>query len=169
MSTAGEITPGTGKLDWKRIEPGLRARWGIQRMGKVKAIVRVQNYEDVLAVERGVQPQSSIRTVEIEGIVDTGASLLCLQPGMIQNLGLSPIRTASVQTANGMVTRRMFGGAMIQIGDRSTQMAVMETDDRTPVLIGCVVLEMLDYVVDPKGERIIPNPDHGNELTYEIY
>jgi hypothetical protein len=41
--------------------------------------------------------------------------------------------------------------------------------DDCPVLIGQVPLEVLDFVVDPQGQRLIGNPAHGGEQILEIY
>ena len=38
---------------------------------------------------------------------------------------------------------------------------VCEVPDECPVLIGQTPLELLDFVVDPVGQRLIGNPDHG--------
>jgi hypothetical protein len=37
------------------------------------------------------------------------------------------------------------------------------------VLIGQLPLEALDFVVDPRGRRIIGNPAHGGELMYDLF
>jgi hypothetical protein len=36
-------------------------------------------------------------------------------------------------------------------------------------LIGQVPLELLDFVVDPRGQRLIGNPEHGGEHIIELY
>jgi hypothetical protein len=41
--------------------------------------------------------------------------------------------------------------------------------DDCPVLIGQVPLELLDFVVDPGGQRLIGNPAHGGEHIIELY
>ena len=38
-----------------------------------------------------------------------------------------------------------------------------------PVLIGQIPLELLDWVVDPKGQRLIGNPEHGGEQIMEVF
>ena len=38
-----------------------------------------------------------------------------------------------------------------------------------PVLIGQAPLEMLDWVVDLKGQRLIGNPEHGGEHVMEVF
>jgi hypothetical protein len=36
-------------------------------------------------------------------------------------------------------------------------------------LIRFIPLEMLDFVVDPRGQRLIGNPDHGGEWMIDMY
>lgn len=38
-----------------------------------------------------------------------------------------------------------------------------------PGLIGRIPLEWLDFVVDPRGQRLIGNRDHGGEQMLEMY
>ena len=46
----------------------------------------------------------------------------------------------------------------------------MEVPDDTPVLIGQLPLEQLDFVsLDPRGGSLIGNPAHGGEQMYELY
>jgi hypothetical protein len=37
------------------------------------------------------------------------------------------------------------------------------------VIIGYVPLELLDFVVDPKGQRLVGNPDHGGEQMMDMF
>jgi hypothetical protein len=46
---------------------------------------------------------------------------------------------------------------------------VAEVPDDCPVLIGQIPLEVLDFVVDPVGQRLIGNPAHGGEQMLEMY
>ena len=45
---------------------------------------------------------------------------------------------------------------------------VAEIPDELPLVIGQVPLEMMDWVVDPKGRRLIGNPEHGGEPMIEV-
>ena len=38
-----------------------------------------------------------------------------------------------------------------------------------PVLIGQVGLELLDFVVDPKRQRLIGNPEHGGKFMHDMF
>ncbi|MCP4753218.1 MAG: hypothetical protein GY866_20195 [Proteobacteria bacterium] len=71
--------------------------------------------------------------------------------------------------ANGRVERRIFSIASIDIGGREIRMDIMENDATTPPLIGYLVLETMDYVVDTKSQKIIPNPEHEGKLIADLY
>jgi hypothetical protein len=45
---------------------------------------------------------------------------------------------------------------------------VSEIPNSCPALIGQIPLELLDFVVDPKGQRLIGNPDHGGEEMIDL-
>lgn len=38
-----------------------------------------------------------------------------------------------------------------------------------PVLIGQLPLEGLDFIVDPKKQKLVGNPEHGGEQMIEMY
>ena len=46
---------------------------------------------------------------------------------------------------------------------------VVEVDDDVPNLLGQIPLEYLDLVVDPRGQKLIPNPEHGDKQMSEEY
>ena len=138
-------------------------------MGRVVTTVKVQSFTDVLEAGAGTLDASGIRSVEFEGIVDTGATYLCLPPSAIAQLGLPPSHTRRVRTANGDVQRRIFKGAEVTIQGRTEQMSVMESAEQTPTLVGYLVLEALDFIVDPLAQKLVPNPEHGGEWMAECY
>ncbi len=140
-----------------------------QTVGRTVEKVTVQSFEDILDAAKGRIEQAQIRTVEVEAVADTGVTYLCLPPSVIERLGLSISGTRWVQTANGNVERRIFKGAEVTIQGRTEQMSVMENDESTPPLIGYVVLEVLDFVVDPKASKLIPNPAHEGKWVADLY
>ncbi|MDZ7261151.1 MAG: retroviral-like aspartic protease family protein [candidate division KSB1 bacterium] len=137
-------------------------------MGKIREKVIVKNFGDILKTTEGLIKDAEIRTVVLEAVVDTGATFLCLPPKAIAELGLMYSHSRNVITANGEVKRRMFAGAVISIQGRETQMSVMENDEVTPPLIGYLVLEDLDLVVDTKSQKLIPNPEHNGEWVVDL-
>jgi clan AA aspartic protease len=138
-------------------------------VGRTMERVRIQNYVDIFDVSRGQLEEGEVRTAEVEAVVDTGATYLCLPPSVIHELGLLHSRSRPVQTANGIVERRIFNGAEITIKGRTEQLSVMENDETTPALIGYVVLEVLDFVVDPRSQELIPNPAHEGKWMSDLF
>ena len=45
----------------------------------------------------------------------------------------------------------------------------MENDQQTPALIGVLILEALDFVVDPKSEALSPNPASEGKWMADLY
>jgi predicted aspartyl protease len=140
------------------------------RMGKVVVAAKVENLGDLFAVEHGTRPPDQVRSVEVaDALVDTGATTLGLPRRMIEQLGLVHFRTRQVRTAGGSVPLRMYRAAQLTVQGRDCVCDVMELPDECPVLIGQVPLELLDWVVDPVGQRLIGNPAHGGEHVLEAY
>lgn len=48
-------------------------------------------------------------------------------------------------------------------------MDVMENDATPPPLIGYLVLETMDLVVDTKSQKIMPNPEHDGKWVMDLY
>jgi clan AA aspartic protease len=141
----------------------------VSAMGKTLEKVTVKNFGDIVLLSKGMIGEDEIREVEVEALVDTGAAFFCLPPGEIEKLGLLYSHTREVTTANGKVGRRIFGGAVIIIQGRDIEMQVMENDAVTPPLIGYLILEAMDFVVDPKSQKILPNPAHDGKWIIDLY
>ncbi len=139
-------------------------------MGRAIEKLIINNYVDEVNAIEGLIKKDRIRTVEIEAVVDTGATYVCLGREDIEKLGLKYHDIVDIKTANGKASRRIFKGAEIELKGRSFVMEVMENDPGTPALIGYLLLEALDYVVDPKNQQIIPNPaSEGGKWFADMY
>jgi hypothetical protein len=82
---------------------------------------------------------------------------------------MRPFRTRRILTAAGPAEARVYGAVRLTVQGRDCTVDVSELPDERPVLIGQVPLELLDFVVDPAGQRLIGNPAHGGEQMLEIY
>lgn len=113
-------------------------------MGRIVAKIKVENLEDILRAERGELSPSKIRSVEMDALVDPGATLLCLPAKAIANWGLSFLETRVAVAANGPGVKRVFRSAQLTILNRTCTTDVMEVEDDLPALV------VLDLKVDPK-------------------
>ena len=138
-------------------------------MGRVTEKLLVKNYVDVANASAGIIKPEQIRLLETDAIVDTGATYVCLSRKNIETLGLPFHNTINIKTANGKASRRTFEGAKIELKGRSFVMEVMENDEDTPALIGYLLLEALDFVVDPKTQSVIPNPAHEGKWAADLF
>lgn len=139
-------------------------------MGKVLVAARIENLEDLFNAERGLIPDEQVRRVDIpDALVDTGATGLLLPSRMIEELGLHPLHTRQARGLGGPVPMRMYRAVRLTIQGRDCAIDVGELPNDFPVLVGQVPLEMLDWVIDPKGQRLIGNPEHGGEHVMEVF
>ena len=138
-------------------------------MGKVQVAAKIENLEDIFKAEAGTLPAEQVRSVDVsDALVHTGAVMLSLPRRMVAQLGLKPYRTRRVRTVGGIVETRICAAVRLTVQDRDFTSDVAEIPDDCPVLIGQIPLEGLDLVVDPIGQRLIGNPEHGGEQMLDI-
>ncbi len=139
-------------------------------VGKVLVSARIENLADVEIRERGLIPAEQVRAVEVDdALVDTGATGLLLPRSMIAQLGLRHFRTRPARGIGGAVTMSMYCAVRLTIQGRECALDVGEIDDTLPVLIGQIALDSLDWVVAPRGQRLIGNPEHGGEHIMDVF
>ena len=71
-----------------------------------------------------------------------------------------------VKYADGRATRAAAQGAYVKILERDSAFTAVVEPKRDTVLIGAIVLEDLDLLVDCQHQRLIPRDPHG--AIYEI-
>jgi len=139
-------------------------------MGRVVVAATIENLPDLENLRQGLVSAEQVRRVEVpDALVDTGASMLSMPTRMIEQLGLSPLRTRPVRTSTGTRMAQVYGTVRLTIQGRDCPSDVIEVPDDCPVLVGQVPLELMDFVVDPAGQRLIGNPAHGGEQVIELY
>jgi len=137
-------------------------------MGKVIIKIKLTNQADLVLQDLKLLKRKP-RTVEAEALVDTGATRLYLKPSVIQALGLKRIDEIQSRTTNGIRQRGVFQPARLEVLGRSGTFDVVDIDEDVPNLLGQIPLEYLDFVVDPQGRKLIPNPEHGDKQMSEEY
>jgi predicted aspartyl protease len=137
-------------------------------MGKVIAKFTLTNYNELVARDLKVLKRKP-RSIEVEALVDTGATRLYLKPSIIKKLGLTKTGTVNSRTTNGNRERGVYSPVKMELMGRSGEFAVVEVDETVPNLLGQIPLEYLDFVVDSKNQKLRPNPEHGAEWMTEEY
>jgi len=139
-------------------------------IGKVLVSARIENLDDIFSVNKGLKKPDEVRSIDVpEALVDTGAFGLLLPERMIDSLGLDVLNERNAMTANGPVSLKTYRGVRLSVQGRDCILDVTAIRDDCPVLIGQLPLEMMDWVVDPRRQRLIGNPDHGGEHILEVF
>ena len=129
-------------------------------MGEVRATVVLENGEDRGLVRRGALPASEVRRLEVEMLVDTGAVVSLLPQDMVEALGLGVLDKVIVSLANDEKVEMPIAGPLVL----TTVGRTMNTDclvgpPRCEPLLGHVVLERLDLIVDPTKRQLTVRPE----------
>ena len=140
-------------------------------MGKVVIKAWLRNNQDLTRLADGRIAVEQVRQQEQELIVDTGARAVGLPLSIIEQLGLPATRKVTVTLSDGSrQERQLYGELRIQVGDRDDVFSCVAKPEGAPLLIGQIVLEALDLVVDCGQQRLIPNPEAPDGMMlYEDY
>lgn len=140
---------------------------GGNRVGRVSVRMEVVNFFDVALERQGLLKPDQVRRQSVDGIVDSGAAKLVLPQAVVKQLGLPLSDRVTVRYADGRTAQRHEAeGVYVQLlGRHGTFTAVVEPK-RTSALIGAIVLEDLDLLVDCQQQRVVPRDPHG--AIYEI-
>ena len=138
-------------------------------MGKVMTKVKLTNQQDEMLARHGLLSPDQVRTVEVEALVDTGATTLVLPAEICRRLGLREVGRRRVRYADGR--RREIPWVtdlFIEILGRGMGCdALVETEGTVP-LIGQIPLEGLDLVVNPKTGDLMPDPESPDEPLLDL-
>lgn len=138
-------------------------------MGRVLTEATIYNVHDLVEAKFGKLPVDEVRRVTVtDALVDTGATTLCLPKRLLDQLGLTKQYDKRAVTAGGVRTLNVYESARVEIAGRLATVDPIEVPDESPVLIGQIPLEMMDWVVDPQSRRLIGNPAHGGEHILEV-
>jgi predicted aspartyl protease len=138
-------------------------------MGKLTVRFIAVNYDDQSDVARK-RTKRKPRRVEADALVDTGATRLYLRREVIKTLGLRPMSEITSRTMSDRAEKRtVFSPVELEVQGRKGLFDVIELPDTLPNIIGQIPLEHLDWVVDLRNRKLLPNPEHKHgEMTDEF-
>ncbi len=137
----------------KLMEPSL--------MGRNTVEVKLLNHRDRVLADEGVLAEHEVRQATILGVVDTGATRLVLPKSVADELGLPVTGKVSVRYADQRRAERdLVKDVQLELLGRSGVFTVTVEPDRTMALIGAIVMEDLDLLVDCAQQKLVPrDPD----------
>ncbi|MGD0094675.1 MAG: retroviral-like aspartic protease family protein [Planctomycetota bacterium] len=138
-----------------------------ENMGRFSVTVKVANNRDVQLANAGVLPQDKVRRVTLSAIVDSGAAHLVLPETVVRQLGLPSAGKSWVRYADQRRKKRaVVEEARVEVlGRQGTYRATVEPARET-ALLGAIVLEDLDFLVDCTTQSLRPRDP--NYIVTEI-
>jgi predicted aspartyl protease len=132
-------------------------RRGERDMGRVAVEVELTNAEDLVRVKDGTLAPDQVRRLRLAGMVDTGASYLVLPAQAAEQLGVPTAGKAAVRYADHRKgSRTVVENVRVDLLGRHGNFKAILEPKRTEVLIGAIVLEDLDLLVDCRTQTLQP-------------
>jgi predicted aspartyl protease len=130
-------------------------------MGRFSVELVLANNRDVVTAHPGTPIPEGIKHVRVSGVVDSGAARLVLPQHVIDELQLQDDGETTVRYADHRrEKRRLVSNVWLQLLNRHGVFSAVVEPNRDDALIGAIVLEELDLVVDCATQSLYPRePD----------
>jgi predicted aspartyl protease len=126
-------------------------------MGRVTVDMEIANHRDELFAEAGALAPEQVRRTRLKGVVDSGASYLVLPEAVVKQLGLPAAGVSTVRYADQRsATRAVVEEVRVELLGRHGIFRAIVEPDRTTALIGAIVMEDLDLLVDCGLQVLVP-------------
>ena len=96
--------------------------------------------------------------LDVEALVDTGATHTVIPQETAQALGIDRLETVPFQLADDRNVDYEVGEAKVRLGDRERTVLVVVGESGVGPLLGATTLELFNVAVDPVGRRLIRVP-----------
>jgi clan AA aspartic protease len=136
-------------------------------MGVVRTEITLVNAGDTIKAADGFIPESEVRRLTVNAMVDTGAWTLVINKETREKLGLRIIGTDSGTLVDGTEGSYHVAGPLEVIWkDRRTNCDALVLSDAGEILLGAIPLEALDLTVNPKKQEVVGA--HGDQPLHRI-
>jgi predicted aspartyl protease len=135
---------------------------GVNGLGRFSVELEIANNDDLALMRRGLLPPDQVRRETIQGVVDSGATKLVLPETVAKRLGLPLGGKVKVKYADDRrVQRQEAKGVFVKLLGRDGTFTANSEPKRDTALIGAIVLEDLDLLVDCSTQRVVPRDPRG--------
>ncbi len=129
-------------------------------MGEVKVEIELENALDRERLHLGEISAERVRSARVQTLADSGAVMLVLPQDLVEVLGLREVGKAIVTYADERKEERPLAGVVtVRVGNRTTSLNCVVGPPNSEPLLGQVVLETMDLLVDCTEGRLVPRPE----------
>jgi clan AA aspartic protease len=131
-----------------------------EEMGEIRVILEIENTGDRYLCQKNFIQENQVRKIVIDALVDTGAVMLLLPQDRVEELGLEKGDKVIVTLANEQkIELDMAHTLTIKIGNRSMRTDCLVGPPQCEALVGQLILERLDLIIDPVKQTLTPRPE----------
>jgi clan AA aspartic protease len=132
-------------------------------MGEVRTEITLVNIGDAVKARDGIIPESKVRRLMVNAVVDTGAWTLVINEKIREKLGLLVEETGETTVAGGgTVPSQVTEPVRIYWKDRNFPCNAAVLPGEEDVLLGALPMEGMDLTVNPKRQEVIGA--HGDKI-----
>ena len=136
-------------------------------MGRVKLSVTLRNTREVPMACLGHRLADQVHTTTVEALINTGTLRSVLQPLGADQLGLLRLTRTGTQRADGRWGEaEMTEPFYVELYGRQTVAEALVMGEH--VLLGAIVLEGLDLVVDCARQQLVPNVGTWEQPVFRV-
>ncbi|MDR0639130.1 MAG: aspartyl protease family protein [Spirochaetaceae bacterium] len=132
-------------------------------MSEARTEITLVNLRDAANARSGFIPESEVRRLTVNAVVDTGAWTLVISEAIHEKLGLLVEEPGETAVAGGgKVPSGITEYVDIRWKDRKTSCEAVGLPDEDNVLMGAYPLEGLDLMIRPRTQEVIGA--HGDKI-----
>jgi predicted aspartyl protease len=130
-------------------------------MGDVYVEITLENYIDRILFQRGYLEHGRVRLEKVRVLADSGSTMLVLPQDLVERLGLEirPEKIIVTFADERKEARPVAGTLTVRVGDRSMETDCVVNPPASEPLLGQIILERLDLLVDCKEGKLVPRPE----------
>lgn len=133
-----------------------------ETMGRITVEMMIANNQDVALASAGMIKPEDVRRTQIQGVVDTGAVHLVLPANVVKQLGFPDAGEVVIRYADHRKgKRKRVSNVLVSLLGREADFNAVVEPKRDIALIGAIVLEALDLVVDCPNQKLVPRDPSG--------
>ena len=136
-------------------------------MGQMHVQVVLTNYREAVLARLGQCDVSQVHRYETEALIDTGAVQSVIPSAVADRLGLMRLRRTDAQYADGRIEEvDLAEVVIIEMLGRQIEITPMVFGEH--VLLGVMVLEGLDLMVDCHSNRLVPSQGTWDQPVFRV-
>lgn len=134
---------------------------GVNDMGLVYAEIELSNGGDAYLVRKKLIPETDLKSIRLNALVDTGAYMLSINETVRAQLDLPFIEKQVSQLADDtLIEVDIVGPVEVRFENRRTTCDAVVMPGEAEVLLGSIRMEDMDVIIEPRQQKLMVNPKH---------